>query len=96
MKLLSYRMGSIFIFFEFFTLPAFTHLGVQIVLLAMLLGMLTTGMAFDFRDGKLQSDDYRRFLGFAVAMCGVCLDYFGPTLFTDQETLAFPRLHGRR
>ena len=42
---------------EFVTVPAFRHLGVQIVLLAMLSGMLAGGMAFDCASGYLTATD---------------------------------------
>ena len=38
---------------EFVTVPAFRHLGVQIVLLAMLSGMLAGGMVFDCASRRL-------------------------------------------
>ena len=38
---------------EFVTVPAFRHLGVKIVLLAMLSGMLAGGMVFDCASRRL-------------------------------------------
>ena len=49
------ELCEVMIVAEFVTLPAFRHLGVQIVLLAMLSGMLAGGMAFDCASGPLAS-----------------------------------------
>eukprot|EP00928_Gymnodinium_smaydae_P012952 TRINITY_DN1472_c0_g1_i2.p1 TRINITY_DN1472_c0_g1~~TRINITY_DN1472_c0_g1_i2.p1 ORF type:complete len:349 (-),score=45.28 TRINITY_DN1472_c0_g1_i2:31-1077(-) len=83
-------MGGVCITLEFLALPAFTYLGVQVVLLGMLLGMLFTGVILDFRDGRLTSREHLRFFGFVVVIMGVILDYFGPGWLDTAETSSQP------
>merc|ERR1719291_1629841 len=74
-------LGGVFILTQFLTIPAFNVLGVQIVMLATLLGMLFTGMALDWHDGALKANDCRKYFGVLIVMAGVILDIFGPSIF---------------
>jgi len=74
-------LGGAMIVAEFLTVPAFRHLGVQIVLLAMLSGMLAGGMAFDCAGGKIGRTEHRRIFGFVLVLAAVGLNYGGDMLF---------------
>ncbi|CAJ1372683.1 unnamed protein product [Effrenium voratum] len=68
-------LGGAFMMADFLIVPAFRVLGIQVVLVAMLLGMLFTGMIFDCREGLLKYTEYRRLCGFLVVMVAVAINY---------------------
>jgi len=74
-------LGGVMIVAEFVTVPAFRHLGVKIVLLAMLSGMLAGGMVFDCASRKLRWSEPRRIVGFSIVLIAVVLNYGGDILF---------------
>jgi uncharacterized membrane protein YdcZ (DUF606 family) len=54
----------------FATIPAGKFFGTSVVLLAQLMGMLSTSLAFDIQSGEMKVTDIRRWLGFLAVVFG--------------------------